>query len=79
MMIYTSNVVIINPRQNSTDNDKLKEALIKYGALWIAYNAQQTEPYYNENTSSQYYNGTEGATHAVTLVGGMITTLKTTS
>ena len=67
--IHIQDVIIIHPRQNATDNDQLKEALIKYGALWVAYNAQQMEPYFNTNTSAQYYNGTDGPSHAVTLVG----------
>ena len=67
--VHVQDVISIPPRQNSTDNDQIKEALIKYGALEVAYTATTDEPYYNEDTSSQYYNGTEEANHAVTLVG----------
>ena len=67
--IHIQDVIMIHPRQNATDNNQLKEALIKYGALWVAYNATQSAPYYNENTSAQYFNNGTESNHAVTLVG----------
>lgn len=67
--IHIQDMIFVHPRINSTDNNQLKDALIKYGGLWVAYNAQQQAPYYNSKTSAQYYNGTEDANHAVLLVG----------
>lgn len=67
--IHVQDMIFVHPRMNSTDNNQLKDALIKYGGLWVAYNAQQQAPYYNSKTSAQYYNGTEDANHAVLLVG----------
>lgn len=62
-------MIFVHPRMNSTDNNQLKDALIKYGGLWVGYNAQQQAPYYNSKTAAQYYNGTERSNHAVLLVG----------
>ena len=67
--IHVQDMIFVHPRMNSTDNNQLKDALIKYGGLWVAYNAQQQAPYYNSKTAAQYYNGTEEANHAVLLVG----------
>lgn len=67
--IHVQDMIFVHPRMNSTDNKQLKDALIKYGGLWVGYNAQQQAPYYNSKTAAQYYNGTEEANHAVLLVG----------
>lgn len=67
--IHIQDMIFVHPRMNSTDNNQLKDALIKYGGLWVGYNAQQQAPYYNSKTAAQYYNGTEEANHAVLLVG----------
>lgn len=67
--IHVQDMIFVHPRMNSTDNNQLKDALIKYGGLWVAYNAQQQAPYYNSKTAAQYYNGTKESNHAVLLVG----------
>jgi len=67
--IHVQDMIFVHPRMNSTDNNQLKDTLIKYGGLWVGYNAQQQAPYYNSKTAAQYYNGTEEANHAVLLVG----------
>lgn len=67
--IHVQDMIFVHPRMNSTDNNQLKDALIKYGGLWVGYNAQQQAPYYNSKTAAQYYNGTERSNHAVLLVG----------
>lgn len=70
---FVYDLVYIEPRQNMTDNFKLKEAIIKYGAIGIslhgASGAEQSD--YNDETASAYYNSTfgEGTDHSVTLVG----------
>lgn len=61
--IHFQDVVIVPPRQNSTDNDAMKGAILKYGALFINYWAVQSAGTY------QYYNGTPKVNHGVTLVG----------
>ena len=62
--------IIIPTRTSSTDNDKLKEALVKYGGLTVHLKgASANNAYYNPNTHAQYYNGKEPGNHFVTLVG----------
>lgn len=67
--IHFQDVVLIPYRQNVTDNNHLKEALLKYGALAVTYYACQEAPYFNEETSAQYCNQSMHLNHAVTLVG----------
>ncbi|RAP49013.1 MAG: hypothetical protein BZ138_08425, partial [Methanosphaera sp. rholeuAM270] len=70
---FVYDVVYIEPRQNMTDNFKLKEAIIKYGAIGISLHGARgaAQEDYNEETASAYYNSTFGAgtDHSVTLVG----------
>lgn len=70
---FVYDVVYIEPRQNMTDNLKLKEALIKYGAIGISLHGARgaAQEDYNDETASAYYNSTfgMGTDHSVTLVG----------
>ena len=63
--------VIIEPRFNITDNYKVKEALVKYGALGVTVLSPDgdTPNDFNNNTSAAYSNITHMTDHAVTLVG----------
>ena len=66
---HIQDTVIIPPRQNALDNEKLKQALIDYGGLTVhVYGAQANSNYYNKDTHAQYYDGRTGD-HFVTLVG----------
>ena len=67
--IHFQDLVFIPARNNVTDNDVLKRAILKYGALAVTYCADQVAPYLNAETSAQYNNNTEGADHGVALVG----------
>ncbi len=67
--IHFQDVVFIPVRKNLTDNNPLKEALIKYGAVGITYYAEQFAPEYNSATGAQYSNVTKGVNHGVTLIG----------
>ena len=67
--VHFQDVVFIPARKNVTDNDLLKEALLKYGALAVTYAADQLAPQLNPKTSAQYNNETEEPDHAVVLVG----------
>lgn len=67
---HIQDCVIIPKRQNALDNSKLKEALTKYGGVTVhLYGAISNNNYYNPQTHSQYYDGTEPGNHFVTLVG----------
>ena len=67
--IHFQDVAFIPPRNNVTDNDLLKKAILKYGALAVTYAADQTPPYLNPETSAQYNNESEAGDHCVTLIG----------
>ncbi|WP_407375513.1 C1 family peptidase [Methanobrevibacter sp.] len=60
--IHFQDVVIVPPRQNATDNNQLKEAILKYGGVFINYFACSGD-------IEQYYNGTPQINHGVTLIG----------
>jgi len=70
---FVYDVIFIEPRQNMTDNAKLKQALIKYGAIGISVHGAggSEQKDYNNQTASSYYNSTfaNGTDHTVTLVG----------
>jgi C1A family cysteine protease len=69
--IHIQDAEVIKRRENIYDNDKVKEAIFKYGAvtgdILITYQA----PYFNANTSAWYYNETvfSPAGHAICIVG----------
>ena len=67
--IHFQDVVFIAPRKNVTDNELMKRALMKYGALAVIYAADQLAPQLNPKTSAQYNNETEAPDHGVVLVG----------
>ena len=67
--IHVQDVVFFPARQNATDNDIFKKALMDYGAFLVAIYAGENSKYYNETSAARYYNGTKGINHAVTLVG----------
>ncbi len=81
-IIYDSNMsvhvqdVIIIPGQTNQTTQKIKEALLKYGALSISYSADHFDPIFNEETYAFYGNSTYDDTgelrlpnHAVSIVG----------
>ena len=62
--IHVQNVIYLT-RTNYTDNDAVKDALIRYGAVatGIFYSSSYMK------SDSYYYSGTNGPNHAVTIVG----------
>ena len=62
--IHVQNVVYLT-RSDYTDNDAIKEAIIKYGA--VATGIYYSGSYMKSN--SYYYPGTNGPNHAITIVG----------
>ena len=65
-MFHIDNVVLIN-RNNFTDNDAVKRAILTYGAVGgdLMYN----EYFLNKNTSAYYCDDKYSTNHAVTIVG----------
>lgn len=67
---HIQDAVIIPERTSALDNDKLKDALVKYGGVTVhLYGATANNDYYNPSTNSMYYYGNEYGNHFVTLVG----------
>ena len=67
--VQIKDIVLITARANSTDNAKLKEAILKYGSLAVGYNHIQAPQYYNQITHAYYANETPTMDHIVSLVG----------
>ena len=65
--IHIQDIIFIPPRSGPNDNDLIKDALIKYGAIDTCINWDSN--YYNANTSSFYYNGFGQINHDVCIVG----------
>ena len=59
---HLQDTVIIPEYKSDSDRAKLKEALIKYGALTVSlYGASSDNDYYNPTTHAQYYTGNTSA------------------
>ena len=68
--IHIQNVVVVPARKNSADNNLIKNALLKYGALAVSHNADFDEDtYFNKSSSAQYYYGKPISNHRVCVVG----------
>lgn len=65
--VYKS--IFVKSRFNISDNYKIKEALVKYGALAVSVLSEKVEPFYNNVTHALYSNQSKAGDHAVTLVG----------
>ena len=61
-IMHVQNVMFIQ-RKNFTDNDEIKKALMTYGAVYTSIYANFDSKGY------QYYNGNNGANHAIVIVG----------
>ena len=67
--IHFQDVIFVPVRNNATDNDLIKKAILKYGALSVSYHDEQVPPYYNPETGAQYCNESHPYDHCVTLIG----------
>ena len=65
--IHIQNVVFVNPRKNSTDNDGVKRAILKYGGIASSYYEDSAN--YNEKTHSYYQDKFNTTLHAMVIVG----------
>ncbi|WP_298524257.1 C1 family peptidase [uncultured Methanobrevibacter sp.] len=66
--VHILNIVLVSPRNNSTDNDRHKWAILKYGSMEVNYYHTFDPMFFNSSTNAYYYNGT-GHNHAISLVG----------
>ncbi|WP_299523763.1 Ig-like domain repeat protein [uncultured Methanobrevibacter sp.] len=63
--IHVQNIHVLSARTSYTDNNAIKEAILKYGAVYISY--YHSASYLRG--SSYYYPYVSGGNHAVTVVG----------
>jgi hypothetical protein len=66
---HVQNVFEIPDRDNATDNDNIKWALMNYGALYTTMYMAYPSSYYNANDYAYYDSNGANGNHAVTIVG----------
>ncbi len=67
-LLHIQNVYYLPPRTGFTDNDLFKEAIMRYGGIYISMRMEQSRPYFV--SPNHYYNGDNlTANHAVCIVG----------
>lgn len=64
---HLQEILIIPDRSSSSDNTRIKQAVMTYGGVYTTY--YQNGSYYNNSTYGYYFNGWAYANHAVTIVG----------
>ncbi len=69
-ILHVQNIYFIAPRNNYTDNNKIKSAVYNYGGVFVSMYLEDTSSYYNYNKDSYYYYGKkESINHEVCIVG----------
>ena len=63
-LVEVNNIYAIATRDNPLDNNQIKEAIMKYGAVYTSIFTN-----YLYNGCNLYYNDSKNVTHAVTIVG----------
>ena len=66
-LVHVQDSIFIPPRNNSLNNNQIKYAIMNYGGLVTSI--MISGKYYDRNTHSYYYNGTEVANHDICIVG----------
>ena len=64
---HAQNIIFLTGRANAADNDRIKSALMTYGALSVSL--FYSDSYYYAATNSYYDNTLSGTNHIVTIVG----------
>lgn len=64
---HVQNVIYIPERKTSEDNDKIKKAIMDYGAVYTVF--KWDESCYNRRNSSYRYSTSSKGNHAVSIVG----------
>lgn len=69
--IHVQDAILVPARQNTTDNNAIKQAILKYGSVTTDFNSDMSEPNFNRNTSAYYYHLKDNtpSSHAVAIVG----------
>jgi len=64
---HSQNIIHLPPRSSSTGNDVIKNALVNYGAVTVAY--YHDNAYYNSTYHTYNFNGSHSSNHEVSIVG----------
>lgn len=65
--MHIQNIYVLPARTSYTDNDAIKEAILKYGGLYASY--YHSAGYFNSKTNAYYDPYTGNGNHAITVVG----------
>lgn len=65
--MHIQNIYVLPARTSYTDNDAIKEAILKYGGLYASY--YHSAGYLNSKTNAYYNPYTGNGNHAITVVG----------
>lgn len=65
--MHVQNIYVLPARTSYTDNDAIKEAILKYGGLYASY--YHSANYLNSKTNAYYDPYTGNGNHAITVVG----------
>lgn len=65
--MHIQNIYVLPARTSYTDNDDIKEAILKYGGLYASY--YHSAGYLNSKTNAYYDPYTGNGNHAITVVG----------
>jgi len=66
---HVQNVILIPPRSGPSDNKKIKDAVMKYGAVYTTMFYDPDNQYYDPSHHSYYNPSVEEGGHAVAIVG----------
>lgn len=67
---HVQNIFLMPPRSNSLDNENIKLAVLKYGAVYTTiYSVGLKDSYYDSTHNSSYYPSGSIIDHAVSIVG----------
>lgn len=67
---HVQEVLYLPPRESSSDNDTIKQAIMRYGAIYSDMDYNQDDPsYYNDSTDAYYFDGNENSDHSISIVG----------
>ena len=67
--VHIQDAIFVEPRKNLTDNDEVKKAIMRCGALAIEYYSSIDKMDYNNKTHAQYQNLFSDRSHIVSVVG----------
>ncbi|WP_458402946.1 C1 family peptidase [Methanobrevibacter sp.] len=67
--IHIVDFVEIPKRKNVTDNNLIKQAILKYGGVEASYYANPSPFFYNKTSHAYYYSVNHDPTHSICIVG----------